>query len=231
MIPGDLYDTENDYFYDNEQIAYFINNATMIADVFYVRGNAEQKSILLPYRLYNNQNEHFHLLCEANTDGIYNYINTEEVNIAGIELPSSFYELDEKEKTKFLLQQYKLYLKDLSSTCGNNCFNVLLCHDPIIIDVMQKFNSPLNFNLIISGHNHGGMWPKWMKIIFKVSGTKMDLCYPTYTKGRVEGHHDENLIISEGITKFHSDCGLLQVLERFHEGTIENVKLLSKRLK
>ena len=37
------------------------------------------------------------------------------------------------------------------------------------------------------------------------------------------------MIISEGITKFHSDFGKFQMFEKYHEGTVENVKVLSRK--
>lgn len=37
------------------------------------------------------------------------------------------------------------------------------------------------------------------------------------------------MIISEEITKFHSDFGKFQMFEKYHEGTVENVKVLSRK--
>ncbi len=236
VIPGDLYDTA---VYDNEQIFNFIDNATEIADVFYVKGNIEQKNGLLPYKLYNNHNRKFHLLCERNLDGEYTYINNNGINISGIKLPLEFYRLNENQRAMFLLFEYRKYLETLSVNCGSKNFNVLLCHDPIILKIIPflrnltaktPYETDLNFDLIISGHNHGGIWPDWMRPFFKLIGANMELCYPTYTKGMIEiGCNGGKIVISKGITKFHSDFGKLQLFERFHEGTVENVKILSKK--
>lgn len=237
VIPGDLYDVEDITLFNIEdRVSLFIDKATDIADVFYVKGNIEQKNSLLPYRLYCNINPRFHLLCEQNSDGKYKYIKDNSINIAGIKLPLNFYKLSESERTKFLLLRYKKYLEKLSKYCGKKDFNILLCHDPIIASAMHHLKTittnetNLNFDLVISGHNHGGMWPNWMKPLFKLAGANMELCYPTYTKGMIElGNNGEKMIVSEGITKFHSDFGKLQELEKFHKGTIENVKIISKK--
>lgn len=240
VIPGDLYDVDHSTMFNMpDKVSLFIDRATDIADVFYVKGNIEQKSSLLPYRLYNNNNPKFHLLCENNSDGKYRYLNNAGINIAGIKLPLSFYKLSESERTKILLFHYKKYLEKLSKSCGTKDFNILLCHDPIIKKSMHYFakltkgtQNEINFNfdLIVSGHNHGGIWPDWMKPLFKMINANIELCYPTYTKGMFEvGDAGNKMIVSEGITKFNSDFGGLQILERFHEGTIENVKILSKK--
>lgn len=240
VIPGDLYDVDMDDMSSlYERVSQFVEDATEIADVFYVKGNVEQKSGLLPYRLYNNHNPKFHLLCERNLDGKYRYIKNDGINVAGIKPPLDFYKLSETERVKILLFQYRKYLEKLSRCCGTKDFNILLCHDPIIAAAKYfseilaadgKWDYNFNFDLVISGHNHGGIWPDWMIPLFKLMGANMDLCYPTFTKGMLDiGHNGEKMVISEGITKFHSDFGRLQMLERFHEGTIENVRVLSRK--
>ena len=68
VIPVDLYNVDESTLYSYldipEKVSTFINDETDIADVSYVKGNIEQKSGLLPYGLYNNNNPKFHLLCE-----------------------------------------------------------------------------------------------------------------------------------------------------------------------
>jgi len=108
-----------------------------------------------------------------------------------------------------------------------------LCHDPIIVkalELYQKDYGNLNFDLIISGHNHGGLFPYWLKSVFEFSGIDMERLYPTYTKGMYETRENQFTVVSEGVTKFHSGFGKLQFLEKSHEGTIENVKVLSKKI-
>lgn len=53
----------------------------------------------------------------------------------------------------------------------------------------KQQESDFNFDLIISGHNHGGIWPEWMKQLFKLIGVAMELYYP---KGMMNiGHNGE----------------------------------------
>ena len=232
VILGDLYDVNwDDTLNNTDKVLYFIDQATKIADIFYVKGNMEQRSTLLPYFFYYNFYPEVHLLCEDNSKGKHTYFSNNGINFAGIKLPTNFYRLNEQEKTKLLLTKYKKYLEKLSNICGSENFNILLCHDPIIKDAFDylAINGiiDLNFDLIISEHNHGGLMPKCMKPLFKLLNFNTELLSPTYTNGLFEiGNEGKNLIVSEGITKFHSDFGKLQFLEEFHEGTIENVKVL-----
>ena len=114
---------------------------------------------------------------------------------------------------------------------GSNNFNILLCHDPIIIKALQLYQQEhpqLNFDLIVSGHNHGGLFPYWMKAILEYSGVDIEKAYPSYSKGMLQIGNNQFGVVSEGITKFHSGFGKLQTFEKFHEGTIEYVKILKR---
>lgn len=234
VIPGDLYDVcHSTIEVKNDIVTDFINEATDIANVYYVKGNIEQRSMLLPYGLYYNNNPHFHLLCENTPSGKDKIIYNNDINVSAIKLPLDFYYLNEDERCKELMERYNKYLEKLSRSCGTKNFNVLLCHDPIIVKALQlyqKDHGALNFDLIISGHNHGGLFPYWMKSVLEFSGVDMERLYPTYTKGIFETNYNQFTLVSEGVTKFHSGFGKLQCLENFHEGTIENVKVLCKKI-
>lgn len=234
VIPGDLYDVcHSTIEVKNDIVTDFINEATDIADVYYVKGNIEQRSMLLPYGLYYNNNPHFHLLCENTQSGKDKIIYNNGVNVSAIKLPLDFYYLNEEERCKVLMERYNKYLEKLSKYCGTKNFNVLLCHDPIIVKALQLYQKEygdLNFDLIISGHNHGGLFPYWLKSVFEFSGVDMERLYPTYTKGSFETNDNQYAIVSEGVTRFHSGFGKLQFLEKSHEGTIENVKVLIKKI-
>ena len=90
--------------------------------------------------------------------------------------------------------------------------------DPIIAEVMlylktltsTKHETNLNFDLIVSGHNYGCIWHNWMKPLFKLTGSNIELFYPIYTKDMLEvGKNGEKIMVSEGITKFNSGFGCL----------------------
>jgi len=84
VIPGDLYDVcHSTIEVKNDIVTDFINEVTDIADVYYVKGNIEQRSMLLPYGLYYNNNPHFYLLCENNALGKDKIIYNDDVTISG----------------------------------------------------------------------------------------------------------------------------------------------------
>lgn len=236
VIPGDLYNVDIRTIQEVPKniVSLFIKDATDIADVYYVKGNMEEENDLLPYHLYINKNKKFHLLCEEN----YDYLNkkyskvevakAKDINIAGIRLSQDIYEANEATKKKILLSRYKEYLENISNQCGKDKFNVILCHDPIIKEVLDILDT--NFDLVISGHNHGGMFPKMLKGPLKVLGVDTAKAYPTYTKG-IHSCGNGSLIVSEGITKFHPEMGSIKFLETFHKGTIETIKVYSKKIK
>lgn len=234
VIPGDLYNVDRLTIREvpNNKVSLFIKDATDIADVYYVKGNIEEKSDLLPYHLYNNRNRKFHLLCEENYDffnkknGKVEVVKENDINIAGIRLPKDFYDRDEFTKKKILLSKYKKYLESISNQCGKDKFNVLLCHDPIIKGVLDILDT--DFDLVISGHNHGGIFPRILKGPLKVLGVDTSKAYPTYTKG-IYSCGEGSMMVSKGITKFHPKMGSVKHLEKFHNGTIETIKVYSKK--
>lgn len=236
VIPGDLYNVDVSTICE-ARVTNFVNIASEIAEVFYVKGNIEDHgSILnmriLPSGLQNNNNSRIHILCEKIGDYQERYVSLGDISIAGMRMPSSYYQLSEYERISILLSKYQKYLERLSKQCGQGNYNILLCHDPIIRDmfmIMETLkNQPLNFDLIISGHNHGGMIPEFLKPFFKIICKDITKYYPTYTDGIIKCDSNSKMIVSEGITKYHSEMPILEHLEIFHEGTIENVRVLKK---
>ena len=236
VLPGDLYNVDTTTVYGdgyyNDNLKKFINELTEIADTYYVRGNNEISSYFLPKWLINNTNQKIHVLCEEIDESKNRYFKTEDMTISGIKFDSNFYRLNENNKCSEIIYKYTKYLEKLSKHCGSKDFNILLCHDPIIQKAMlyykNYFLKKFNFDLIISGHNHGGLFPEWMRPLLKLAGTNIEQAYPTYTKGMIINGKNQYHIISEGITKFHSNSESLKILENYCEGTIENVRILKK---
>lgn len=232
VVPGDLFNVDISTICD-DLVTNFINNVTTIADVFYVKGNIEDedtglKYSILPSGLKDNKNKYFHIVGEN-----FNEINSQDdLNITGIRLDNDFYKMQEYEKVNVLLNKYKDYLEKISNLCKEDKFNILLCHDPMIRDalkLMEVINERhLNFDLVISGHNHGGMYPKYLKNIIKPFTKDIKKYYPSYVNGIWDIDGNGHMIVSEGVTRFHSDMGLLEHFEKYHEGTIENVRILKK---
>jgi len=224
VIPGDLYDPDEETIH-SYRVKKFIDNMTEIAKVYYIAGDAEGH--LLPAGIRNNLNSKFRILCEK----LYfdeQFLEDRDVTVAGLRLPNQFYRLNEEEKLNTLLFKYREYLEKLSKDCGDNNLNILLCHDPVIVRAMMHFSyvyaEHFNFDLVISGHNHGGNFPKLLKLFRNILATDIDF-NSLYTKGVHEIDYDKYAMISEGITKYDQSLLPFESLEHFHEGTIENVKV------
>ena len=237
VIPGDLYNVDMSTI-GEEKVTNFMNSASEIADVFYVKGNTEDMGSILNYRilpngLEKNDNSRIHILCENQKGYQTKVAKHNELSIAGIRLPEEFYRLSESEKVTMLLSRYDKYLDRLLKQCGEKSYNILLCHDPIIRDMILLMEAIRDskistFDLVISGHNHGGMFPESLRPLIKLFSKDITKYYPTYTDGLMRCGNNGLMIVSEGITKYHSEMGVLEHLERYHEGTIENVRILKK---
>ena len=93
-----------------------------------------------------------------------------------------------------------------------NKYNILLIHTPLYLREMYDELSLSKFNLVLSGHTHGGLLPYFIKghrgLIDPCKGL-----FPAYVRGY---HHYKNtdFIISSGIIKFSNTSGFL---ERFND--------------
>lgn len=234
VIPGDLYNVDMTTIADNK-VTNFVNTATEIAPVYYVKGNTEDLGSILNYRILPNGmdkgiNERLHILGEDINGEQKDTFEESDLCISGLRLPEEFYKLCEYDKTNMLFAKYQFYLERLFEL--QKKYNILLCHDPIIkdmLDLMEVINEHSHgIDLVISGHNHGGMIPEKIQPLFKPFCRDLTKLFPSYTKGAIPCGENGMMIVSEGVTKYHSEMGILEKLERYHEGTIENVRIRKK---
>lgn len=229
VIPGDLYNVDTSTICENK-VTNFVEDMTSIAETFYVKGNTEDMGSILNMSIFPNgikENKKFHILGED--EKIVHY---DGINITGIKIPEELYKKEEKRKMIELLTKYEEYLNRISKKCGDKDYNILLCHDPIMFEVLKIIEgingNALNIDLLVAGHNHGGMFPKVLKPIINPFTNDINKYYPSYVNGLWETDTNNHMIVSEGVTKYHSEMGILENLERFHNGTIENVRILKK---
>ena len=219
FIPGDLYNVDEVTLSRQvgDNIVYnFLHELADIADVFYVKGNNEVKSSLIPYEIYNNLDPRIHLLCDTYASylgGSRNYCNFNnivagDVDVMAIKLPEVFYLISKEERIELLLSRYKDYLDNLVMKCIDGRFNVLLCHDSIMLDVYSEIESLKKFDLIVSGHNHRGIY--------------IDTVGHDYISGIIE-KGNTIFLISKGVSRSN------QELDDIHDSTIEVVNVYSKK--
>lgn len=120
---------------------------------------------------------------------------TDDINIYAINPPVSWYQQGE-DKDEFinLMSQYNF---------SENKFNLLLSHTPNGFINNGILTCDSNINLILSGHNHGGLTPQFIQ---KLSKNNVGLAGP-YGKilfknaYGVYSNDNSSLIISNGVTK------------------------------
>lgn len=248
VMPGDLYNASDKALNKNENIFIvldFLDELAKIADVFISFGNSE----LEPWSPNNPINEgkiansalslmnklssiHFgkkYYQIKRGYTFLGQFTTHLETRKDDIDFSALNPDYDYYHKTsdciKDLIDKYETYLQYLASNLNPKAFNVLLMHDPLIIEAFERLDGLKAFDLVISGHNHGGLFPQSLKPLFRLMPSiNMDKLYPKYIKGMIR-KETTNFIVSEGVTKFHSSMQKLESLEKFHEGTIELIKI------
>ena len=230
LIPGDLYNVDYETVYgDNEIVSDFLNEATDIAPVYYVPGDSELKTYILPEKLTNHNNPNLHILCDTSNEFIetgniiHQYTDTvvdDDITISGIKLPQEYYNMYEFQKITYLKKLFEEHYFDELNNIDKDKLNILLCHDPFIIKCAEYLKM---MDVVISGHNHGGLFPEDKKKLLKFLKADIDKLYPTYVEGFRKSFNTE-YVISNGVTKFHPDMGILQYLEKKHDGSIDVIR-------
>ena len=133
-------------------------------------------------------------------------IKLENINFIGLTNSFNYYYGKNHESDKVFIDELNLtfYNKILKQD-----YNVLLCHTPLNImkpNVIEKCDLIGRLDLIISGHTHNGMIPKYVD---KIKGNKgligpFKTLFPNYSRGKIENiinNRKVTLIINGGITK------------------------------
>lgn len=109
-------------------------------------------------------------------------INGNKLNILGVDDPEIGYD-------KFIKQ-----VEDCNSNINNNNFSILLSHRPELIGIYKQYN----FDLIVSGHAHGGQW----RIPFLLNGllAPNQGFFPKYAGG-IYSINNSTLVVSRGLAK------------------------------
>ena len=240
LIPGNLYSIDQ-MTMERELVTQFIDNLTSISDVFYVRGESEEQEKTLPHSLNFYKNQKFHFLCEDTK--VNNYcmsFHLDGVNVGGIKLPKNFYTLSELEKIKLILNDYRSYIKSFVELCSNENFNILLCNDPILVELAPAFKQLSLFDLVVSSSQERSFYSETINIILQAFGIhlkntinnfvekgKIDYHYPTTNSNEYGYINDDKTyyLQGSGITKFHSEYGEFQKVEKLNEGTIDLVRV------
>lgn len=195
-IPGDIVDDNSvTYLKCIDKLYHFLEKLGTITKVFITLGNHDllkdvndsyvkhypfnfvnklkklKNVYLLEDELYQDNN-----VCFIGYNPSYEYYNTKELDFSLFE-------------DKFDISKFKLKKSN---------YNILLLHSPIGI-MAFKNNIVDNFDLILSGHTHGGMLPSWM---FGHRGliSPSKILFPHDMRGH-KRINNTDIIISSGIMK------------------------------
>ncbi|MBR6690257.1 MAG: metallophosphoesterase, partial [Bacilli bacterium] len=189
-IPGDI--TDKSYIKDEKYFIDWLKKLSKICKVIISIGNHEfyidkHKDIYGLNKLLINK--------ISNINNLYLLDNKkviiDNINFIGLTIPIEYYKetykSDDFSKYVDKLKTYKKY------------YNILLCHSPLNIS-NSNILKDRNINLILCGHMHGGVVPKFMRNIFKNKGliSPNKRLFPKVAYGYLKVEKTD-IIISSGI--------------------------------
>lgn len=209
-ITGDLTDKSN--IKDEEYLLNFLNDLSNMCKVIISIGNHEF------YFDKKNSRFKFNNILFSKIKKIKNiYVLDNEnkiidnINFIGLTLPVEYYISKESDDI------FSKYIKNIN--CLDNYYNILLCHSPSNIN-SKKYLKNLNVNLVLSGHMHGGILPRFLRIFIKHGG----LIFPSkklfprniYGKFNVDNKY---VIITSGISVI-PNVKYVRLLKNFYSSEI-----------
>lgn len=214
-IPGDIIDkSEID---DEKDFINWLKILSRLSKVIISIGNHE---------FYINKQEKIFGLNKSfleklsNIDKVYLLDNKnviiDNINFIGLTVPMKYYEendsLNDFNKCLNSIKIYKKY------------YNILLCHSPINICDYEILKDK-NINLILCGHMHGGMVPKFMRKIFKNRGiiSPKKRLFPSIAYGYLKIKNTD-IIISSGIKVIP-----YKLINKFFRSEVVNINLTFKK--
>ena len=223
-ICGDLIDEgyvsrtkEMEYFYD------FIKNLSKITEVLITLGNHEYKDEKKNKYIYINQDGFKKILNSFNNvhvleDQIYCDKN---LSFYGYNPHFSYYCTKEKDKKK-MLEDFKTKMPLVK---GTDKYNILLIHTPLNLHDMYNDLKLDRYNLVLSGHTHGGLLPS----NFKGNTGFIDPCkglFPKYSRLHYK-YKNTDFIISSGIIKLSKTSGFFEKFNDIYPMTITIINMKS----
>ena len=157
------------------------------------------------------------------------------IYVAGFTLPNAYYyNITKKEDPKIL----ENYLKEHSKLTDNlpvDIPKIALIHSPVNLVKEDIFNKLKSYDLILTGHTHGGMVPNNLAFIFPgnsgiISPTKG--MFPSIAKGKIikkSDQGDTTIIINNAITRLSLQSGKqLSRLNFVYNGSVNKILIKKK---
>lgn len=153
----------------------------------------------------------------------------DDLSVSAANVPFSYYGKKEN------LEQYKKLLENVKEKMDENKFNVLLLHSPNSLIQNGKIDKSSdvirNMNLILCGHNHGGLMPTFAQDILKghrgLAGPYAKLFQPNAYG--VYNEEDTSVLVSNGVTKISatSEAGKINgILNKIYTPEIDVIHMV-----
>ena len=160
----------------------------------------------------------------------------EHIYISGLTLPTSYYyNMSKSESTEILLDHLKKN-KKLTTNLPIKVPKVSLIHSPIRLTEKEVLDCLKEYDLLLSGHTHGGMVPKILDKVFKqnqgiIAPNKKLL--PEVARGKIEKNvlnKKITIIINSGITKLSvNSAKILNKLNFLYNIDINKIIITNKK--
>lgn len=224
LIPGDFI---NNARIDDEDIFLdFIANLGKIAPIIMSVGNhdtalgkGKKKTYCLNEDLFNKIKaiKHVHLLDNDS-------YKKDNIRFIGLTLPLDYYRYHENKN------YFKRYVNNIFKSVPKTTYNILLCHSPVFFEdekLIKEVPFLDNISLVISGHMHGGLVPRFLRKKMKGKGfvDPFHSLIPKRSYGFYHLSNDKRVVISSGVLKFPSNS-YVGFFNRFYD--IELVELILK---
>lgn len=190
-ISGDILDKAN--IFDFDLLIEWLNKLSSVTKVVMTLGNHEfyvskSKNIYRLNKKYINKIKMIENLYLLNNE---NEI-IDDINFIGLVLPIEHYQFNNENQ-----EEFKYYIKNIKT--NKKYYNVLLCHSPVNIS-KKEILSKTNIDLVLCGHMHGGIVPRFLRFLFGTRGliNPQKKLFPKNVYGNIKVGN-KNVIITSGI--------------------------------
>ena len=167
---------------------HFVSELAKKYPIFYGNGNHEYRMKLYPETYGNMAEEYAEGLDAAGIQPLVNErkdIQENNLSVYGLEINRKYYKR---------FKPYPMdgnYIRELLGTADEECFNVLLAHNPDYFPAYAQWGA----DLVLSGHVHGGMVriPWWKGVV-----SPSVRLFPKYDGGKFE-EGNSTMILSRGL--------------------------------
>ncbi len=202
MITGDLIDDTKVIDNKNKikELLVFLSDIAKNTKVFIALGNHDVFKDE-DYKFFNKINDLYNIYVLNNIS-----YQDEFIYVCGITLPNEYYyNITGDESVNVLLRELNNN-SNIINKLPKDKPKVALIHSPIKLNDHDVINKMKEFDLILSGHTHGGLVPSWMGFVFKNRGiiSPRKKLFPDMMRGKIEkdiNNKKITIIINDAITR------------------------------